>query len=578
MKFGIKSILFLFITFNYIEINVLAMGEVNLKDHALPAENPMRGKLDHIFTIDKNLNDLKNHGSFEAFSSFHWIVGKFKSLPQFIVKAAIPGKREFKSDEIRNYAIVSQTEKLYSAYQNKEWIRKQKAIPIIENMPLDTIIKVAGEISARNTGDPLMNSLITEEHMDKAYKFLGELTADPKTEKCRDAEEKFRNAFVNIVTEFNYSKYNNKSRLREDLEKSHNNFKMKDVVKYGPTQNISRIAMSEKINKILNQKGISKIKAVKCWAYPISGNNKDLENKDINDEQVVIIEEKVDNIADSVLDPLATNKMVSAISDKHFEAFETIIGETAFADLHKDNIALDPSTGEITLFDTEDLFNEKYKTLEKAWFFPKFRKWLVEHEAKAEGFGKLALLAIESKKPKLILKYQLNSTKHTLLAHSPRLATELTILSIIIRHFYYVRKVKNLINNSRIEIKKVLLDSNTINEYICLETSKKVLGKTNHSENREEIFKAFATIALAEIKQEQTELDSDGSNPIKIFDKEYDSFEDAIKESVEFIDSTWRSDWSLRSKMVSLFKRISNKLINLFSNKTQSSISLAGEA
>lgn len=115
------------------------------------------------------------------------------------------------------------------------------------------------------------------------------------------------------------------------------------IAEHAETQNLSRFITTEKVNALIKKHALTRVRAVKSWAYPISGNDEDLKNA--TDATVLVIEEMVQ--------PAVQKGSGLNIDSTTYDQLVILAKEGKIPDLHAGNFIQDKN-GTIVLIDLED--------------------------------------------------------------------------------------------------------------------------------------------------------------------------------------------------------------------------------
>ncbi len=134
-------------------------------------------------------------------------------------------------------------------------------------------------------------------------------------------------------------------------------------------QNISRISNTAEVNRIIQEKQLTKIRTANCWAYPLSGNDEDLNSPTITDREVIVVEEFIEPVSKQNTFCRLVNTYVQIealfLDQEAFEQLVTLAQKGNVSDLYPKNILVD-SDGNIVLIDLEDIVSRKREKSENS--------------------------------------------------------------------------------------------------------------------------------------------------------------------------------------------------------------------
>ncbi len=323
-------------------------------------------------------------------------------------------------------------------------------------------------------------------------------------------------------------------------------------------QNLSRIKRAAEVDRIIRDKGLTRIRTPKTWIYPLSGNDDDLANPHLTDHEVVIVEEmvskkddKMENMSQNPSIVVMAQEDALRLDDETYSELVTVAIEGRVLDLSPNNFLIDDQ-GKIVLIDLEDILAHEREGVEKSPFYVrgiKRFKFRCKEEASAkEGVGITGVLNRRS--PELNQQGQLLRVKSILTLSYKRNAFEIGAvvwgISLMVRRVRLMRKTSRSIALCRRDIKTLVQHEQelhaTIADSFYTKVASNVVKSHRPKETREEILNAFATIAMAE------NMEKEGL--VTILGVQYASCPDAVKKSVALIRATWKSDWSIPSKIM----------------------------
>jgi hypothetical protein len=322
---------------------------------------------------------------------------------------------------------------------------------------------------------------------------------------------------------------------------------------HAPRQNLSRIEKADQARAVINQYNLQHWEIPQSWVYPLSADDEDLNSPNLTDHDVIIVEEFVDGSIEGLF----------TLTTEEYKELEILARESQLTDLHIKNLKRDRLTSKLKPIDLEDTLAAKKYSIEKSenLISRPLNQFKVRCEEQALSLIKAGITGLANTESEEVM-YR----GGTLLAkgafiygikrNSFEIATVTTILAGIVtgfigRHSYLLQKNKALIRECRIQIKNqikkmLIISSYELNEQICLTIAREIVPQKYPGEEREDIFKAFATIALAEINAHHL----NDEIVYEIIDKE-----------VAFIKSTWYTDWSISARTQRAFKTFSSNVL-----------------
>ncbi len=331
------------------------------------------------------------------------------------------------------------------------------------------------------------------------------------------------------------------------------------------TQNLSRIRKAEEVNHVINKKGFTNIRTPKMWVYPVSGNYGDLRENDLTDQDVVIVEEMVKKKSERLASIGALNDECQEdtlkIDKETYNQLIEVAQKAGLLDLHPKNFLVDDK-GKIVLIDIEDLLASRREAVKRS--NPLLRPWkqyklnCILAGSINFGVGMTGILNcdndIKTRGSKLLLHglYTNLITRNIVEILGVTVATTLTV-----RWLYHVAKTNKRIKNCKNKIRNAIelqqAQNSETSDDVYIEIARKIVTQVAPQENRQEIFEAFVTMALAEMGKTYR-------GTIKILSVEYKDPEDAVKKSQCTINSIWKSDWSLPCKVARSVKKTMNSI------------------
>lgn len=346
-----------------------------------------------------------------------------------------------------------------------------------------------------------------------------------------------------------------------------------------PQQNLSRISQTVKAQDFIQRKNLTGMRTEGIWAYPVSGNNADLNNPNITDHDVVIVEEMIrkksnDEVEMNPMLPAMVQKETLELTQDQINQLYIFAREGKFPDLSPQNFFVDEN-GKIVPMDLEDLLGHAKAQVNKSNVLvrPLKRYKLNRLEEFSIDFA-VGLTGASNKDPEIAVQGNMllmkSAGKFLLTNYIIEIGLIAGAIAVAKRHRDYARKTDTLINNCRSDIKRSIeiraeaqkIDADKLSQDNYLELAKKAVKKLAPQEVREELFTAFATLAFA---TESIQL-----GKITIFGTEYNSKQEAIDTSLTRIYAIWSSDWSLRSKAMRGMKALYAKANNWIDTYTQS--------
>ena len=166
-----------------------------------------------------------------------------------------------------------------------------------------------------------------------------------------------------------------------------------DAQIHSSRQNLSRIKQSRRARAIIKKYKLDTIRVPRCWVYPISGNNDDLERDNLTDNQVIIVEEFIDAPKDTIWCKLLKDKIQATtirLDSKKFNQLISLALRGKFPDLHPKNFMIDYHS-KIAIIDLEDLLAFEREQIKKAHRFLQpllqFKLFCREWREAFEGVG-----------------------------------------------------------------------------------------------------------------------------------------------------------------------------------------------
>ncbi len=359
-------------------------------------------------------------------------------------------------------------------------------------------------------------------------------------------------------------------------------------LKHGPTQNISRVTRAKRIEDTIQEKNLgAKFGVSALGLYPLSGNDADLQRKDLVDHDVIVVEKSVDQskanvITDTTTDPLIQpryDKRLANIDETTYRGLKSIVFDAEVQDTHPSNIVFDDQ-GKIIFIDTEDSDNLQQHKIDKSCrVFRPLKRYKLRCKRRGNIQGQFAMTAMINNDPNIErdgMKLSLKSMGNLLISPYVFEIGVAAVTALTIRRIYLVvktnKQIKRCLEMIRTAIEEQTDQKGSLSDEDCVEIARKIVIKVKPHEKRENVFEAFATISLAKTAEE-TDL-----KDIKILGKEYKSPEEAVRRSKLIINSIWRSDWLIPYKIargtkaaICKLKTIGINLINVFNNKSSKS-------
>ncbi len=339
-----------------------------------------------------------------------------------------------------------------------------------------------------------------------------------------------------------------------------------------PQQNISRIERSRQAEEIITAHQLGKIKIPACWVYPISGNNSDLCKPDITDHQVIIVEEMIKRKSENLAwCPYVTDYVqedVLQLDPETFHQLVTFARRGQFLDLSPKNLLVDQADN-LVVIDLEDRFAHQRKEGENAHALlrplKRFKLQCRQEGATMYGIGLTGVsntryAAVRKEGQRLINKSICTlSLKRNVFEIGAIALVLIGALMVMMCYMSGRGKIYADIKKCRMQIKRLIKSEQIKRERISPEAYQEIVHRAVKRimpyENRETIFNAFATIAIADTMKRQQE--------VRILGREFDSPQQARKESLQRINSIWRSDRSTYSRTDTIKMMAENKSIGI---------------
>lgn len=319
---------------------------------------------------------------------------------------------------------------------------------------------------------------------------------------------------------------------------------------HGAQQNLSRISRSQHAQKIIADKQLTAMRIPPLWAYPLSGNNSDLNARTITDQQVMIIEEMVKKKSDDkVWCSYVSDKVQSDvlhINKDMFQQLVTFAQNGKFLDLTPKNLLVD-AEGKLVVIDLEDTFAYQRRELNTTHFLlrplKRFKLRCKEEGAAMYGVGITGLSHADDASIRRHGQQLINRARCTLLIK--RNIVEIIAIAIafvgvaflIMRHMYSAHATNVYIKKCRAHLQQLLAVQPVSAPLTALQyqlIAQRAVKSIRPDEYRDTIFDAFATIAFAETMHDNQAL--------TIFGREYRSPYQAIRKSIHRISTIWRAD------------------------------------
>lgn len=314
-------------------------------------------------------------------------------------------------------------------------------------------------------------------------------------------------------------------------------------------QNLSRISRSLQAQKIITDKQLTTMRIPPTWAYPLSGNNRDLYNSNITDQQVMIVEGLVRKKSDDkVWCSYVSDKVqpeVLHINQDTFRQLVTFAQQGKFLDLTPKNLLVD-TDGKLVVIDLEDTLAYQRKELDTTHFLlrplKRFKLKCKEEGAAMYGVGITGLSNTDNIHIRRHGQQLINKARCTLLIK--RNIVEIVAIALaffgvaflLMRHMYSLRSIHLYIKKCKIRMHQLLrthqkeLSSAIVYQAIAQQAVKSI----KPDEYRDIIFNAFATIAIAESIHHK--------NMVTILGREYSCPQRAISKSIKRIITIWKHD------------------------------------
>ena len=364
------------------------------------------------------------------------------------------------------------------------------------------------------------------------------------------------------------------------------------AVIHGARQNLSRMEVADEADRIIQAYGLNKLRTVRRWVYPLSGDDNDLDRDDLTDMDVLIVEEKVQpaDTAQVNLNGLATmptgpaNILFSDPTD--YEQLGTLAKKGRIHDLHWGNVMQD-TDGNWVLIDLEDLSSAQKEEIEQAHLLSRpIKRWKMRCQDEAAASigaaqtGIAGMLAMQNQREVTGVNYahiQENHQKAARLYQNmywclliKRQAFE---IAGIVTSIQAVKKVRTYFANNRVINRFVAkqrdaldgLEGAEVTDAHCLEIAQMIACEELPNEKRPEVIQAFATILRAE-----TLADKSGS--IVIFSKKYTSSNAALKESRWYLTKTFIADNIFLCRVARQVKSLWAKLPGFSFQSSQASV------
>ncbi|HLE76628.1 MAG TPA: hypothetical protein VI521_02515 [Candidatus Babeliales bacterium] len=343
------------------------------------------------------------------------------------------------------------------------------------------------------------------------------------------------------------------------------------TVVHGASQNLSRMVLADEVDQIIQAHKLDDLRTVNRWVYPLSGNDADLANAGLSDQDVLIIEEQVIPAAGPMvteMQPPAQKSVVFPSCDK-YEQLCVLAEKGHIMDLHRGNV-IENAQGEWVLIDLEDLLTAEKEEIERSHFFVRpINRYKLRCKQEASAKIMVAMTAMQGQQLRDFYPDDVNTSDDQInqqralslllnglgclyiKSKAIEMGSIIAAIPIVrnLRHIYKTnQKIQQIILKQR-KIQLGAINDTELTDEKCFNISQIIVSDELPNEKRQAIIKAFATILRA-----QSLTDTKGS--IVIFSKKYASCDAAIKEAQSYISRVLYADNILSLRLFNRIKTI----------------------